>query len=112
MTCFKPVPGPCLLPLILLVAGCAPFPASIEPEVSRGNRFAGQSCPALLDARARASANLDVLSKAQREAATLDAVTVALVGIPFSGGGHTQEVAQTKGVLHDLEEAIEIGDCR
>lgn len=102
------------VPLLGLLAACAPFPAEIEADVTRSSRFDGLSCGALLSAEQQTAANLETLSDSQREAATMDAVTVALIGIPFNGvtgHGHEEEIAQSKGELRDLHDAMNDAGC-
>jgi hypothetical protein len=100
--------------LILLTAtACAPRAANIEPAYVSPQKYMGEdwTCEKLIneavyvgDALLRASGNQD-------DAATTDAWTVFLIGVPVSGGGNEYEVARLKGEQEALRVAIRDKNC-
>lgn len=91
-----------------LLAACAQNPASIAP-VSMGNAFAAMPCQQAATTLTAERVNLDALSARQRGAATGDAVSVFLIGVPTSGLTGTNvagEVGASKGRVLALEARL------
>lgn len=98
----------------ILLAGCAKRPDAITPMSMPSNAYSGLSCAQLNDEHRRSSAGLTAASKAQNDAATGDAFSVFLIGVPLAsvGGGDKEGiVAQHKGELIALENAKRSKGC-
>lgn len=100
--------------IALAVAGCAKRPDAITPMSMPTNAYAGLSCAQLATEYQRSSVALTTASKQQNDAATGDAVSVFLIGVPLaSAGGGDKEglVAQHKGELIAIQAAKRNKSC-
>ena len=96
------------------LAGCAKRPDTIEASFVSYEKFTGLNCERLFERMKEAKANLLAQSIEQDHAATNDAVTVFLVGVPLSAlsGDHQGEVARLKGEVEAIETAQVKAKCR
>lgn len=94
------------LAAIPFIAACAPNPASIAAVPMGAGAYAGLTCQDAVNTLAAERANLDALSAKQRGAATGDAFSVLLIGVPTSGltGSNVAgEIGASKGKVLSLE---------
>lgn len=76
--------------------------------------YTGQSCAGLQTELAKEKAALQVVSKAQHDAANGDAFGVFLIGVPMSstfGGDKEGQVAVAKGKVQTIENAMKSKGC-
>lgn len=98
----------------ILLAACAKRPDAIAPMSMPANAYAGLSCEQLAAEHRRSTASLSAVSKAQNDAATGDAFSVFLVGVPIAsaaGGDKEGLVAQHKGELIAIGAAQRSKGC-
>ena len=94
------------LAAIPFIAACAPNPASIAAVPMGAGAYSGLTCQQAVNSLNVERANLDALSAKQRGAATGDAFSVLLIGVPTSGltGSNVAgEIAASKGKVLSLE---------
>ncbi|QHJ87247.1 hypothetical protein EYZ66_02565 [Aequoribacter fuscus] len=97
-----------------VVAGCANRASSIAPVAVPSSNYAGLSCADTRTMLAQKQAIMISLVKKQNNAATGDAVGVALVLLPVGslfGSDVEGELAQAKGEVMALQGAVSI-NCR
>lgn len=98
----------------MAAAGCAKDPSRIEPVAMPAGAYAPMSCSSLAAEHAANKQELDALSKAQKNAATGDAVGVLLIGVPLSslgGGDKEAEIAAAKGRQYAIEAEMVRKGC-
>ena len=94
--------------IAVLITACAKRPDAISP-VSMGNAFQETSCNKAQLLLNEERINLAALSVAQNSAATGDAFTVFLVGVPASavtGSDKEGDIATSKGKVIALENRL------
>jgi len=98
---------PIVAALAINLASCASQPDKIAALSVSSSPYAGLGCSQLQSARAREALALADLSAKQSNAATGDALGVALIGLPVSsmtGNDVGPQIAQTKGRLNAIEK--------
>jgi hypothetical protein len=78
------------------------------------SQFSGLSCPALLRQQASLTAQVNRLSKSQRNARNGDIVGVVLIGLPVSsmtGNDVEKDLAKARGELLAVADKIEKRGC-
>ncbi len=110
----KPVTALLALAAIGLLAACAPRAAEIQAAYVSPQKYAGEdwTCEKLIDEAIFVGEALIRVSGTQDEAATRDAWSVFLIGLPVSGGGNKAEVARLKGEQEALRVAIRDKNCQ
>ena len=86
--------------VLACTSACASAPEKINPIAIADNEYAALSCQQLGAESQRVQTALDGASSAQRTARRMDAVGVALVGLPAAsllGANHTHKIARLKG---------------
>lgn len=99
---------------LLAATSCAKRPDAIVPADIPMAAYTGSACPELARELVREQENLAVLSKAQNQAATGDAVGVFLIGVPASstfGGDKEGQVAVSKGKVQAIQSAMRSKSC-
>ena len=95
---------------LLILAGCAATPGSIEPAYTSPAMFSGLTCDELGAERTKLDAALVVAERRQNRTRTADNFGVALIGLPvgsLSGRGRAQEIAQIKGQIQAVSRETE-----
>ena len=98
----------------VVLSACAKRPDAITPMSMPANAYSGLSCAQLAQEHTRSTAGLSAASKAQNDAATGDAFSVFLIGVPLAsaaGGDKEGVVAQHKGELIAIEAAQRSKGC-
>lgn len=96
---------------LLFVSACAQPVARIAPEVSSTAHYGGWRCNALLLERHQVAISLAKAAKVQERAVATDVMSTLLIGIPVSGGGVADEIAQLKGRQLELQGGLQAGQC-
>ena len=105
---------PVLLLAVLAVAGCASRASSIAPVAVPSSNYAGLTCDEAKIQLEQKQAAQNSLTREQNNAATGDAVGVALLFLPVGsifGADKAGELAQVKGEVMALQGAVTIS-CR
>jgi len=90
------------------LAGCAKRPDAIAPTAIPMEAYTAMECNKLETDLAAERANLTTLSRAQNDAATGDAFSVFMVGVPLAsvaGGDKEGLIAVAKGKVQAMESA-------
>ena len=96
---------------VIALAGCAPHASDIAPAPISTARYDGWSCPKLRKELTFVEESLARVSADQDHAASNDALMVALIGVPTSGGGVKGQVADLKGQQVALHQALIEDNC-
>ncbi|MEO9463914.1 hypothetical protein [Sulfitobacter pontiacus] len=97
-----------ILPCILLASACAKEADQIAAANIGPNPYLGASCKQLGETELQLAQNLEVLTAAQKSAASGDAVGVILLGMPLSsmsGNDKETDIAITKGKIQAVQSA-------
>ncbi|WP_417426261.1 hypothetical protein [Hoeflea sp.] len=100
-----------ILPAILIVvavSSCAKRPDAIAPTAFPAETYANMECSVIDSNLAAERATLTTLSRAQNDAATGDAFSVFVIGVPLAsvaGGDKEGLIAVSKGKVQALESA-------
>lgn len=95
--------------LCLLVASCASRPAKIAPVYVSSSEYADLTCEETHAELSAAEERLAALSKRQNSAATTDAFSVLLLGVPvanLTGNDVEGDLALEKGRVEALKRAV------
>lgn len=103
-----------LLPLSLLLSGlllaaCAKAPGSVAPIPMPNGMFAQMSCEQTRAEHVAGTAALNTLERQQRNAATGDAISVFMLGLPASslfGGDKSGDLGVAKGKMLALDARL------
>jgi len=90
----------------VILSSCAKPFSKIPPDPKGANSFAGITCDLAIIEKDMLREKLTYLSKAQKKKVTQDIVTIALIGIPTSGGGFNKEIAKTKAESDIIDKKI------
>ncbi|AKI00950.1 hypothetical protein IMCC20628_02251 [Hoeflea sp. IMCC20628] len=97
-----------ILTIVLIAAGCAKRPDAIVPTSISSDIYTALDCKQIGDELARETQTLTTLSRAQNDAATGDAFSVFVIGVPLAsaaGGNKEGLIAVSKGKVQALEGA-------
>ena len=96
---------------VAILAACAPYSADISPASISSARYDGWSRKKLAKELAFVDLSLARVTGEQDNSANRDALLVFLIGVPTSGGGVKEQVAELKGQQIALHEAMVQADC-
>lgn len=97
-----------------VLAGCAKRPGSIAAAALPDDSYAAYSCERIRADLAGEQERLMLLSRKQNDAATGDAFTVFMIGLPvasLAGGDQEAEISISKGRIAALERASLRNGC-
>ena len=95
----------------ILLAACASYTSEIAPAPISATRYDGWGCRKLVKESAFIQESFNRVSAEQDHAANNDALMVFLIGVPTSGGGVKEQVADMKGQQIALHGAMMEQNC-
>ncbi len=103
-----------MISLVLLTAGCAKAPESIQASYVSDVNYSGWSCKQLGQEEQRLSAAYASTAAQQNKARNNDVVGIILIGLPvssLSGDNVAPEIARLKGNQEAVQRAMIKNNC-